>query len=64
MVKTDDVVGSHGSAQGEFLSDEVLHLFHLLVHCTLGFAAGSEITASKAVQVLSLGIREAQLGSL
>ena len=49
----------HGSAKGELLSNQRLHSFHVLVNSALGFAAGSEITASKAVEVFGLGIAEA-----
>jgi len=64
VVKADDFVSVHGSAKGELLSDQRLHSFHVLVNSALGFAAGSEITASKAVEVFGLGIAEALLSVL
>ena len=63
MIKTDDFVGGHGLACGKFLSDEELNLLHQLVNATLCLAAGCKITASKAVDVFSLSLREQLLGA-
>ena len=58
MVKADDVVSRHGSAQGEFLSNEVLNLFHMLGYLALCLAALSPVSTSETVLILSLGFCE------
>ena len=58
VVKADDVVGSHGSAQGKFLSNQILNLFHVLGNFALCLAALGPVCASKTVLILSLGFCE------
>lgn len=54
MVKTNDLVGGHGSAGSKFLSHQELHLFHLFRHLAFCCAASSPVTASKAMLIFGL----------
>lgn len=57
-VNLSNFKGFHGSAQGEFLSNEVLNLFHVLGNFALCLAALGPVSASKRMLVLSLGFCE------
>ena len=58
VVNLPDFKSSHGSAKGEFLSHEVLNLFHALSNFALGFAASCPVATGKAMLVFGLSLRE------
>lgn len=54
VVDLSNFKGFHDLAQGEFLSNEVLNLFHVLGNFALCLAALGPVSASKRMLVLSL----------
>jgi hypothetical protein len=53
-VNLSNFKGCHGSAKGEFLSNEVLDLFHVLGYLALCLAALGPVGSCKAMLVFGL----------
>ena len=62
VVKTNDLVGGHGSASSKFLSDKELDFFHVLADFALCLAALGEIATGKAVGIFGLSCEQKLFG--